>query len=183
MNTVDNIKLQISKYRSSEKSVPRYVKGAQDLASYIDNNFIKGTLLDVGCGEGLMIKELRNLGWNAFGFDADPTKIEEGISELGYMETYDYNKYDYITCIHALEHTPDPKGVMEKFMKSTSTVLVLVPYPDMNAPEEVHIGRKVIGTDQADNLVSILRFFEQFGQVEYKSTDYKEQELFIVVRK
>lgn len=71
--------------------------------------------LDVGCGNGWLIAELRARGWDAAGLDPSPwarSAADQDGFELhcGYVEdgTMPPASYDVVTSTSALEHIPDP---------------------------------------------------------------------------
>jgi len=81
----------------------------------------RGHLLDVGCGGGLFLSVMHDLGWQVSGTETDgraaatarrrvPTAtIHEGLlEELGLAES----TYDAITLSHVIEHVPDPESML-----------------------------------------------------------------------
>jgi len=95
---------------------------------YIDRrSSIKGkTVVDVGCGGGILAESMALKGANVLGIDmgkaplsvASLHKLESG-AELDYQqitaeELADKNEgqYDVVTCMEMLEHVPDPSSVI-----------------------------------------------------------------------
>ena len=95
---------------------------------YIDRrSSINGkTVVDVGCGGGILAESMALRGANVLGIDmgkaplsvASLHKLESG-AELDYQqitaeELADQNagKYDVVTCMEMLEHVPDPSSVI-----------------------------------------------------------------------
>jgi len=84
------------------------------------------TVLDVGCGGGILTESMAELGANVTGIDmgdkalgvAKLHKLESGL-DINYQLTTaeDYaqehaGKFDVVTCLEMLEHVPDPSSVI-----------------------------------------------------------------------
>ena len=74
-----------------------------------------GHLLDVGCGSGDWLLEMRQRGWTVEGFDFDENAVklarQKGLKvECGSLEEQNYaaDSFDAITLNHVIEHVPDP---------------------------------------------------------------------------
>lgn len=73
-----------------------------------------GTLLDVGCGNGKFIRQMRSLGWNACGVDPDEAAVAQGLKDGlhvfqgSIIDLPSDAHYDVITLNHVIEHVPDP---------------------------------------------------------------------------
>ena len=95
---------------------------------YIDRRAsLKGkTVVDVGCGGGILSESMALKGANVLGIDmgkaplsvASLHKLESG-AELEYQQITaeeladkDAGKYDVVTCMEMLEHVPDPASVI-----------------------------------------------------------------------
>jgi 2-polyprenyl-3-methyl-5-hydroxy-6-metoxy-1,4-benzoquinol methylase len=82
----------------------------------------RGRLLDVGCGNGALLKNFAQLGWDVHGIEADPTAatlarnglgldVQTGsIESGGFADEY----FDVITMSHVIEHLPDPTATLAK---------------------------------------------------------------------
>jgi 2-polyprenyl-3-methyl-5-hydroxy-6-metoxy-1,4-benzoquinol methylase len=96
-----------------------------------------GKVLDIGCGNGLYLLLLKQLGWNAEGFDladhATPSLRQAGIRVhterlerlLAFSESY-----NVITMWHVLEHLYDPLGdlkIIRRLLSNDGLLLVEVP--------------------------------------------------------
>ena len=95
-------------------------------------NFIdkKRTLLDVGCGNGIFIKEMEKIGFNVYGIDFDGKSIEIAKEKYGLLNTYNMSiesfaifaeknnlKFDTITFFEVLEHQDDPTNFIKAAKK------------------------------------------------------------------
>src|SRR6266403_183178 len=74
-----------------------------------------GRLLEVGCGNGTMLKGMADLGWHVEGIDFDPAAVEtcrrRGLEvHVGLLEDrcYPANSYDAVTMSHLIEHVYEP---------------------------------------------------------------------------
>jgi 2-polyprenyl-6-hydroxyphenyl methylase/3-demethylubiquinone-9 3-methyltransferase len=84
------------------------------------------TVLDVGCGGGILAESMAREGANVIGLDMgfEPLQVaklhalESGIQVDYVQETVEQHadkfagKYDVVTCMEMLEHVPDPKSVV-----------------------------------------------------------------------
>jgi 2-polyprenyl-3-methyl-5-hydroxy-6-metoxy-1,4-benzoquinol methylase len=74
-----------------------------------------GRLLDIGCGDGTMLKQAMSLGWSVEGVDIDATVLENARSKgllvhLGAVEELNLpdDSFDLILMSHLIEHVYDP---------------------------------------------------------------------------
>lgn len=76
----------------------------------------RGRLLDVGCGNGLLLLLALQRGWDGYGIDTSPGGIEEVQKWLGdrvalatLLEAgYPPDRFDVVSLFEVLEHLPDP---------------------------------------------------------------------------
>ncbi|AWB68931.1 bifunctional 3-demethylubiquinol 3-O-methyltransferase/2-polyprenyl-6-hydroxyphenol methylase [Saccharobesus litoralis] len=90
------------------------------------NGIFGRTVLDIGCGGGILTTELAKQGAKVTGIDAASQAI--GVAKLqakaeqlniDYFNTYaepfaeqNSNKFDVVTCMEMLEHVPEPESVI-----------------------------------------------------------------------
>lgn len=71
-------------------------------------------LLDVGCGNGVLLRSARRMGFEAEGFDPSPWAQEQGFKVYPRWPEVPDKSYDIITCLSTLEHVPHaPEFVAE----------------------------------------------------------------------
>jgi 2-polyprenyl-3-methyl-5-hydroxy-6-metoxy-1,4-benzoquinol methylase len=79
-------------------------------------------LLDVGCGSGWYLAQMRDLGWRVMGVEMDPqaAKVARECRQLrvfvGTLEEAQFpeGSFDTITMSHVLEHVPDPTALLKE---------------------------------------------------------------------
>ena len=96
-----------------------------------------GTLLDVGCGSGIFIENMANLGWNAEGIDFDKSAVLNAQSKglkvnFGDLKSQNIkeNSFDAITMSHVLEHVYDPITLLKeclKILKPNGKLMIATP--------------------------------------------------------
>lgn len=105
---------------------------------FLQDNNLKGSLLDVGCGNGHWLNYMRNLGWQVQGTDFDPVAAEQArnnyglnvqIGELADI-AYPDHSFDAITLKHVIEHHPDPVNLLAeclRILKPNGKLVVITP--------------------------------------------------------
>ena len=112
----------------------RFLKELQGIHRYrriktilkeINQTYVNGKLLDVGCSYGWFMKAAKRNGWDVSGVDIMGEKLAldfriDGLNILGdsFEEAqlpYDY--YDMVTMWHFLEHAQDPRIIFDKLFK------------------------------------------------------------------
>jgi 2-polyprenyl-3-methyl-5-hydroxy-6-metoxy-1,4-benzoquinol methylase len=80
-----------------------------------------GKLLEIGCGNGEMLKYLNMLGWQTEGIDVDPVAVEKARSKglkinLGSLHEQEYNDniFDAVILSHVIEHVPNPLALLSE---------------------------------------------------------------------
>ncbi len=82
-----------------------------------------GKLLDFGCGAGVDLFHLQQMGWQVFGTEPDPKAVEAARKLLnndnvfeGFLEDagFDENTFDALTSSHVLEHLFDPLTTLKE---------------------------------------------------------------------
>lgn len=81
-----------------------------------------GRMLDLGCGDGIVLHLARQDGWQVHGVELFPEQVELVRNTLGLdVETSDIEgfrgalgSWDVVILTHVLEHLPDPVGALRK---------------------------------------------------------------------
>jgi SAM-dependent methyltransferase len=102
------------------------------------NGLEPGRVLDIGCGRGLLLHQLRKRGWDVLGTEMteesasharDVLRIDVRaglLSDLGFAD----GEFDTVILWHVLEHIPDPGGLLTevaRILRPGGTLLVAVP--------------------------------------------------------
>lgn len=92
------------------------------VANVLPGERSRTSVLDIGCGAGLLVARLRELGYRAFGFDGSKHAIENAVLKIREfvmqksitdyvmqksVTDYTAYRYDYTTCTEVAEHLPE----------------------------------------------------------------------------
>ncbi|MBI5236607.1 MAG: class I SAM-dependent methyltransferase [Deltaproteobacteria bacterium] len=98
----------------------------------------RGSLLEVGCGSGLYLSEMRSLGWDVQGIDFDEAAVKTAASYFGLnvscasLEAAGFKKdsFDAITANHVVEHIHDPLSLLKecwRILKPGGSLVITCP--------------------------------------------------------
>jgi SAM-dependent methyltransferase len=104
----------------------------------------KGRALDVGCGRGLVLEELRRRGWQVCGMDWNPDNARAVSARLNIdvaagpagLALLDAESFDAISMFHVLEHEQQPLDLLRqvhRLLKPGGRLLIGVPRADSAA--------------------------------------------------
>jgi 2-polyprenyl-3-methyl-5-hydroxy-6-metoxy-1,4-benzoquinol methylase len=97
----------------------------------------RGRMIDVGCGNGVIVETAREYGWAAEGIDVDAGAIAnargKGLNvHAGTLaeQKYPDSTFDLITMSHVIEHLHDPVGLLRechRVLKADGLLMMLTP--------------------------------------------------------
>jgi len=124
------------KYQSNnpinKKLVDGYFNGIAALINSVEVN----NLLDVGCGEGMVLMSLKDQvkDIDCFAIDFDPKEVVDAQVNLpsvtvkqgsAYDIKFQENEFDIVVCNQVLEHLDDPKKAISEMHRVTSKYALL----------------------------------------------------------
>lgn len=103
---------------------------------------LRGTLLDIGCGEGVFVAYAKKCGFDAFGTDFSQEAIDLGRAWYGLSSLYNsslsdlkkvhgFADFDIITFFEVLEHVDNPSEFLREvktLLKDGGYIALSVPY-------------------------------------------------------
>lgn len=119
-------------------------------------------ILDVGCGSGSFVREMEQLGWEAYGLELNPEavryardhmdlKVSEGSLPSLKLEA---GFFDVVTMFDSFEHMPNPREVLDDVHRILAPGGLLI----MNTPNFNSFYRKVFG-DRWFNVAAPLHYY------------------------
>lgn len=107
-------------------------------ARQIEGKQRPGKVLDIGCGRGLLLAQLRDRGWEPYGTELSEESATYARDVLklpvfaGSVEELDFadGEYDMVILWHVLEHVHSPQAMLRevsRLLKPGGTLLVAVP--------------------------------------------------------
>jgi 2-polyprenyl-3-methyl-5-hydroxy-6-metoxy-1,4-benzoquinol methylase len=111
----------------------------------------KGRLLDIGTAAGAFVAAARKGGWDAEGCEPNRWLAEWGAEHYGitirqgslFDQSYEPGSFNVITLWDVIEHTPDPRAVLERCRQLLAPGGVLVVnYPDIGSWIARALGRR-----------------------------------------
>jgi SAM-dependent methyltransferase len=97
----------------------------------------KGRMLDVGCGDGSVLRLAQELGWKAEGVDFDPQAVDAArrkghTVKAGRLvdQRYAYDAFDLVLMSHVIEHVHDPLETLRevrRVLRDRGTLVITTP--------------------------------------------------------
>jgi 2-polyprenyl-3-methyl-5-hydroxy-6-metoxy-1,4-benzoquinol methylase len=103
----------------------------------IEDNSNQNNILDIGCGTGEFLREMKTHGWNISGVEPSPTARESAEKNTGtnihqHLSEVQAKDFSAITLWHVLEHLPDPNHALQtlqSLLGKSGTIFIAVPNP------------------------------------------------------
>ncbi|MBW8041929.1 MAG: methyltransferase domain-containing protein [Planctomycetes bacterium] len=107
----------------------------------------KGKVLDIGCGPGIMVKELTDLGYEFYGIDASPNVIDECKKRFGTMDNVNFsigdatkleladNFFDLVICMGVIDRIDKYELAIKEMLrviKKDGTLIIT--FPNLYSP-------------------------------------------------
>jgi len=121
------------------------------------------TVLDVGCGNGIISRGIGAQGFSVYGIDVSDKAIEKARSlTTNPKVTFDVisaeqlvaagKKYDAVVCSEVLEHLSQPEKLLQVLYQSLSdNGILIVTVPNGKGPREVLVTKPVIALQKKNN--------------------------------
>jgi 2-polyprenyl-3-methyl-5-hydroxy-6-metoxy-1,4-benzoquinol methylase len=140
------------------------IKRLQFIINTLNENLPKGsTVLDVGCGNGIISRGIGKEGYHVHGIDISDKAIEKArmLTTLDNV-TFDNisaeqlvangNKYGAVICSEVLEHLNHPDKLLQVLYNSLqNNGILIVTVPNGRGPREMLVTRPVIRMQQKNN--------------------------------
>lgn len=122
------------------------------------------TVLDVGCGNGIISRGVGSKGFNVYGIDISEKAIEKAraLTSLPNVKfdvisaeqlVADGRKYDAVICSEVLEHLNQPEKLLQTLYQSLNdTGILIVTVPNGKGPRELLVTKPVIRMQKNNNL-------------------------------
>ena len=155
-------------------------------------------ILDAGCGDGVSLVKLSELGHDAIGIDLSEDKLAIATSkgcvahwaDMHNLSFFMEEEFNIIISSHSLEHAYDPGLVLDQFNRILSDkgyLFLVLPYPDVaDYAVEAHVGRDILGTsDPVDGTIKLVEFLNahNFSVSSIRYDSFREPEIWIYCRK
>lgn len=159
--TMDSMEEYYEKYHKDGAGVSDFVKnksialGNLDKAVFVER-YLKGKILDVGCGSGFDVNYFHEKGFDIAGNDISGTAIEKAMEAYPKSSFFVHDftsspldaKYETINCFSVIEHILDYKTFLSNIYASLKTG-----------------GNLIISTPNIFGLLSYVRLLRQDGKV------------------
>lgn len=152
------------------------IKRLQFIIQTLKSNLPPGAaVLDVGCGNGVISRELGDAGYNVYGIDVSENAIAKA-KELNKLPNVNFDvisaeqlvtqgkQYDAIICSEVLEHLKSPEDLLKTLHLSlTETGVLIVTVPNGMGPREFLVTKPVIWLQKKNNFIwRVLSKFKKF---------------------
>jgi 2-polyprenyl-3-methyl-5-hydroxy-6-metoxy-1,4-benzoquinol methylase len=117
-------------------------------------------MLDVGCGNGRVLMQLRSVGWQVSGVEPDPKAAAQAVAaglevKVGLLEdSLPGAHFDAITMNHVIEHLHDPLETLRRCARVLKPGgIISIATPNFSAAGHTYFGRNWFALDPPRHLV------------------------------
>ena len=139
----------------------------------------KGKLLDVGCGDGLILSKLNeNENLNCFGIDISQVAIKlaiaKGVRNCAVLDLFELTGNDQYDCVFlgdVLEHLPDCRDGLVKVrehLKPDGMILITIPLQKKKNSYDYHLFDKESALSLVESVFDTFRYREDFKKMYFK---------------
>src|SRR6476469_8542315 len=145
------------------------IKRLQFIIDTLKARFPAGaTVLDVGCGNGIIARGIGQNGFRVYGIDVSEKAVEKARSLTTLPNvTFDVisaerlvadgKKYNAVICSEVLEHLHEPRNLLNTLYHSLAdNGILIVTVPNGKGPRELFVTRTMIRIQQKNNGLSQL---------------------------
>lgn len=131
-------------YELFAKKGDPYREHVLDLIEKIEEHVTTGgDIYEIGCGEGLIIDQLKQRGFNTEGCDVDQAAVVLGVMKGNLIRKgecfLEDREWDAVLLCDVLEHMEDPSAVMAHARSIAPVVIIAVPdRPDRHACHQIN---------------------------------------------
>ena len=115
-----------SKYHSGDLAKDSFSFLSKDMVKLTKRSKRNGKVLDIGCGKGKFLFNMKKTGWDVYGNELSSSSCEYAKNEFGLKNVFNgdllsldlpANFFDLITLWHVLEHLDKPHDTLNKIYK------------------------------------------------------------------
>ena len=150
-------------YRSAIRAVDLE---RSEMRSMYTSDLAPGRLLDIGCGNGLFLKRMSDVGWFVQGVEPDPQSARLASETYGFEictgtlqdAGFPSNQFDCITMSHVIEHLRDPLAVLAECRRILKPGgMLVITTPNHQCLGHRLFGRRWLGLDPPRHLLLFSR--------------------------
>lgn len=117
-----------------------FVRARMDFSVMYLSLVANGRLLEVGCGNGRMLRDMQSFGWQVYGVDFDEAAVakarEKGLQVAHgdlHSQRYPDDHFDAIVMSHVIEHVHEPSAILQechRILKPGGRLVMVTPNSD-----------------------------------------------------
>lgn len=135
-------------------------------------DWLKGKILDIGCGRGHTVELLRREGFECDGIDLININQDMLVGDITKPFCFDIENYTTCLCIDVIEHIPEEiiEGLFDNFKQFDRQIFSIHNGPSVYKGEELHVNKKPFDTWRSD--------LSQHFNIIHEIVIHKEQTLY-----